>query len=244
MVKLSRKLKQWLLPTLLILFICEVICLPYAIQFTYADRSISPIHSLTYTTNQLSWDNSTDIDNNGIAHLKLFDFEYQNVEVENKEHIVAPGTEGHHSIRLKNQSQKDIDYTVVLYQKNPSNIPVKVQLNNLELSSIDLPKEIQKQDVLTSGKGKLTGGRIQDFDISWIWEFSPSITQDEIDTTLGNHDEAMTLEFMITVEVNGRTLTPDTSDHSFLSGYIALMFISAILLILLVIDRKKQVKEV
>lgn len=64
---LSKRISQWLLPAVLILFILEVLLLPVVLEITYAGREDGPDHILTYTTNSLLWDSATGIDENGVA---------------------------------------------------------------------------------------------------------------------------------------------------------------------------------
>ena len=63
----SKKINQWLLPAVLILFILEIVTLPYMVQLTYAGRSEEAGHVLTYTEGKLTWDSATGIDENGVA---------------------------------------------------------------------------------------------------------------------------------------------------------------------------------
>lgn len=120
------KLRQRLLPAVLILFLLQVLLFPFAVGVTYSDRSQSPDHVLTYTTGALTWDNATGINDEGAAELHLFDAVYDNVESSNGDHVIAPGTEGHHFIRLKNDEKYDISYVAVMYEvKENENLPVK-----------------------------------------------------------------------------------------------------------------------
>lgn len=93
----------WLLPAVLILFLTQVVLFPFAMGFTYAGRNESPHHVLTYTTGSLTWNSATGVDpDTGVAELSLFSDHYQNVQSDNGEKVVAPGTENTNIVRLKN----------------------------------------------------------------------------------------------------------------------------------------------
>ena len=99
------KLREWMFPAVLILFILQVILLPVMIGLTYATRSERPEHILTYTTGRLVWDKDTSVRPDGSAALSFFESLYQNVNAENIEKVLAPGTEKDSIVRLKNNSK-------------------------------------------------------------------------------------------------------------------------------------------
>ena len=100
----SNKKKNWLLPTTLILFILSVITLSLMAVVTYAWRNEDPTHLLTFENEKLTWDENTEVGENGVAHLSFFNTYYQNVNSENGDNVFAPGTEQDTLIRLKNNS--------------------------------------------------------------------------------------------------------------------------------------------
>ena len=67
----TKKLREWLFPAILILFILQVILLPVMIGLTYATRSERPEHILTYTTGRLVWDKDTSVRPDGSAALSF-----------------------------------------------------------------------------------------------------------------------------------------------------------------------------
>lgn len=248
---ISKKISQWLLPTVLILFILEVLTLPLVLEFTYAGRSNGPDHILTYKTGSLVWDSATGIDEHGVAKLSLFDTLYGDTVDGNGDKVVAPGTEGMNILRLKNAGETEISYTAVLYciKTNPA-LPVKVSLQGTKFTdttSYQLPYEISDQDVLRAVTGKLPSGQIQDFDISWLWDYETSEQQNAIDTALGNWDEMdnITVGVYLLVEDGGIIVEPEppkTGDEG-LGMYFTLMGISLVALILLVWDQHNQRKH-
>lgn len=252
MLRFFEKQKYWLLPTLLTFFILLVLCFPFAVNMTYAQRENSPTHSLTYTKGHLKWDSATDINNNGIATLHLFDAQYENVSSLDKRVVVAPGTKGYHFIRLNNKSSNEISYTAVLYKITSSNkLPVQVTLQDGEYentTSTGLPNDIKNKEVVRSVKGTVTQNQRVDFDIMWLWDYEKSETQNLIDTYLGNqsaqnHAEDITVGFYIVIEDQNHSYNPSvpkTGDHSIIGGYSSLMIISMILFIILLFHRKKD----
>ena len=68
MVRLfSEKTSRWLLPLVVVLLVLQVLTLPLMLGFTYAGRSETPDHILTYSENKLTWDSATNIDGNGVG---------------------------------------------------------------------------------------------------------------------------------------------------------------------------------
>jgi hypothetical protein len=106
---ISKRISQWLLPAVLILFILEVLTLPLVLEVTYAGREDGPDHILTYTTGSLLWDSATGIDEYGVARLDLFHAVYDETVDGNGENVVAPGTAGLNILRLKNEAEVVIE---------------------------------------------------------------------------------------------------------------------------------------
>ena len=245
----SKKISQWLFPTVLILFILEVLTLPVVLEITYAGREDGPDHILTYTTNSLVWDEATGIDEHGVAQMSLFDAIYDETVDGNGDKVVAPGTEGFNIIRLKNASPNTITYTAVLYCiKTNDDLPVEVTLQGehfLDTDSYSLPHQVEEENVLRAVAGTLPKDQIQDFDISWLWNFETDEEQNRIDTILGSQDDPdnITVGMYIVVEDNGQIVDPnppDTGDNSHVAMYLTLMVISMIVLLLLLWDRYRE----
>ena len=107
-------------PAILILFILQVMLLPVMIGLTYAVPAERPEHILTYRTGSLVWDKATSVRPDGSAELSFFETLYKNVNADNAERVLAPGTEKDSVIRLKNDTNKEITYTAVLYSLSTS----------------------------------------------------------------------------------------------------------------------------
>ncbi len=254
MFKILAKNRQWLLPTVLILFILEVLTLPLVISITYGGRSESPDRILTYTENKLTWDNGAQIDENGTVQFSLFDEFYQSVKSDNGDDVVAPGTNGKNIVRLHNQVMGEVSYTAVLYRiRSSEDLPVEVSLSGdrfTDTKDYALPEGVSENDVIRAVTGTVSGSERQDFDVDWVWHFEVSDEQDELDTALGNAAAALeadtvTVGMYITV-TDGNVYLPDspqTGDNPMLGMYVALLGISGILLILLWISRRKEKEQ-
>ncbi|MCM1284968.1 MAG: hypothetical protein NC213_03375 [Acetobacter sp.] len=251
-----KKQKGWLLPVVLILFILEVVTFPFVINFTWADRSESPNHILTYTQGNLTWSNTDGVDENGAARLSLFDTVYQNARSDDGSKIIAPGSSSNNIIRLKNSVGKPVHYTAVLYSiKSVEELPVKAYLKGENLADTQnyfLPDGVKSDDIIRAVSGTVGGGMIQDFDIGWNWDYQNSDVQDTIDTYLGNQavDENMdiTIGMYIVVEDGNTYTSPNTgADDAWqqpaeMGAYVSLMCISAVVLIFLIIDKRRDKK--
>lgn len=109
--------KDRLLPAALIMILLTVVLILYTAECTYAGSNDAPDHILTYTTGRLTWDSATDVNaKTGVAELGLFNSIYQNVQSENGDKVVAPGTEGKNIVRLKNDGDYTIRYIAVMYR--------------------------------------------------------------------------------------------------------------------------------
>ena len=185
------------------------------------------------------------------AALDLFDAVYPNVESADGENVVAPGTEGSSIVRLKNSVKGSVKYTAVLYRiRTSENLPVEAGLGlegHTPAESYGLPQGVEESQVIKAVKGSIRGGEIKDFDISWLWDYYESAEQDRLDTLLGIEPEAdrVAVGLYIVVEDNNsytNPTLPQTGDDSRIGMYLTLMGISGVLLILLLIDRRREKK--
>lgn len=276
-----RKANRWLLPSVLILFILEVVTFPFVLGITFADRSETPDLQLNYTPGYLYWDSSSHINpETGAAEM---DFFYTEGAVRNEDgtYTIAPGMGGGSIIRMQNRASGHVEYTAVMYELHTNEnagkkIPINSKLHaenseKLDLDELDedlyLPKDIkdevqiEKEHIVGAVGGRINAGQIQDFDLSWMWDY--------YDTTVtGDTDDLVTVGFYIIVEdfneypddddddeggkrkpnPNGEGIIvypqcPDTSDNSNVEMYLALMGISALLLILLYADRRREQRK-
>ncbi len=207
------RLRHWLAPVALILFILEAALLPYAVGFTYAGRSQTPAHELTYTTGRLTWDSATGVDpDTGVAELSLFSAEYQHVRSDNGDSVVAPGTEALSTTRLISAVDYAIEYVAVLYrEKQEDTLPVAPELRGdgfTDTDSYPLPDGVDASQVVRAVTGTVAARQVQDFDICWQWEYYQSDARDVQDTALGNRaawataDEVMAGLYIVVVEDN------------------------------------------
>lgn len=148
----SSKINRTRLRTaVLILFLLQTLMLPAAIGVTYASRSLKPEHILTYSAGRLVWDAGTDTDSSGAARLRLFDTAYSHVDSGDGAEVVAPGTEGHSLVRLKNDGGSAVTYTAVLYRIRTENVPVQAALEGEGFADTEqyaLPENAARENVL------------------------------------------------------------------------------------------------
>lgn len=187
-----------LLTAALILFLISAALFPFAVGITYSGRSEAPEHVLTYTTGKLTWDSATGIDANGAAEMSLFDAHYQNVDSQNSDSVVAPGTQGNSIVRLHNSVGYSIQYVAVLYQiKDEPQLPVQASLSGVgfaDTQTYPLPDGVTESQVVRAVSGTLGGGQIQDFDILWDWTYFVSDERDVVDTQLGDKAAFLTAD--------------------------------------------------
>ena len=251
----SEKIAGMMLPAMLILFILQVILLPVMIGLTYAVPAERPEHILTYRTGTLVWDKATSVRPDGSAELSFFETLYKNVNADNAEKVLAPGTEKDSVIRLKNDTNKEITYTAVLYSLSTSpdlDIGATLSGNGFsDTSQYMLPESIKEETVIRAVGGRLDSKKMQDFDINWFWNYEDGANIDErdrVDTYLGNKaadgkaDEA-TLGFYLVVHDDGEIVpSPQTGDDTMIGGYVVLMLISGGLCLFLALTRKRREK--
>lgn len=155
-----------------------------------ADGGENASHILTYTPGSLVWDRATGIDENGAAVLSLFADAYQNVLSENGERVVAPGTDGHCTVRLVNEARYGIRYVAVAYRiKAAETLPVEPGFTcegSEGTENYPLPEGVEESQVIRAVTGTLGGGETQDFRLDWLWEYYESDARDELDTALGD----------------------------------------------------------
>lgn len=252
-----RRVRSWLFPVALILFILEMLLFPLVLHATYATGSRSPEHILTYTTGSLRWDSSTRTDENGAAQLSLFETMYDNVNADNAEKVLAPGTASDSVLRLKNDASNPVTYTAVLYAvRSDERLPVSVHLSGDDLTDTarySLPDGVAPSAVIRAVSGELAGGRMQDLAIDWAWTFEDEDereARDLLDTYLGDaaadgHATDFTVGVYVVVEDGGKAVQPpvQTGETSLAGAYLVLLAISGVLLLLLALGRRKKSDE-
>ena len=251
-MNIYEKLREWMFPAILILFILQVILLPVMIGLTYATRSERPEHILTYTTGRLVWDKDTSVRPDGSAALSFFESLYQNVNAENVEKVLAPGTEKDSIVRLKNNSKNSVRYTAVLYSLSTTpDLDIGASLSGdgfSDTSDFTLPDKINKDTVIRAVGGSIAANAMQDFDINWFWSFedaNDTESRDKIDTYLGNKaaDEA-TLGFYLVIHDGGEIVpSPQTGDNTMIGAYVVLLIISGGMSLFLAVFRRRRKKD-
>lgn len=241
--------RKWLTVTLVFLLALEIMTFPYVVGVSFADRSENPNHTLTYTKKKLTWTTTEGVNDQGAAIFGIFDPRYANVESENEDYVVAPGTESGTFIRLLNNSSKEITYYAVMYMmEKPENLPVDAALTGENLkttSDYTLPDGVLREDVVRAVTGTVKSNNKQDFDLSWAWDFYESHAQDVRDTALGDQSAAgdpgtVTIGFYLVVEEEEdytKPSNPKTGDDFNLWLYVAIMALSALALLFLLLER-------
>lgn len=257
----EKRANRWLLPTILVLFILEVITLPLVIILTYAGRAETPQHLLTFRDQRLTWDENTVVHEDGVAELSFFSTYYQNVQSENEDNVFAPGTDLLTTIRLKNDSDDTITYTAFAWMIKDCDIlelygdfKADGSVPAVDYEAL-LPEGVTVEDLIgdKAVTGTVNSKAIQDFDISWEWifergdEIEPGIYEsDPVDTYLGNKaawdtaDDAL-IGFLIIVEGDEPIIpTPPTGANTMLQWGLVLIGISAAVLVFAIISRVKD----
>lgn len=219
------KTNHWLGPVALMMFLLTMVLLPFAAEHTYAGRSESPSHTLTYTPGSLVWDSATNVDPaTGVAELSLFNSSYQNVASENGDKVIAPGTDGKNIIRLKNDASQPITYVAVMYRiKEADTLPVTPALADDDAftptTTYPLPEGVTDEQVVSAVTGTVDADALQDFDITWQWAYYESDARDQTDTALGNKaawasaDEVLAGLYIV-VEEDTTPINPHTPDNN------------------------------
>lgn len=242
--------RKWLTAALVILLVLEVLTFPHVVGISFADRSENPNHTLTYTTGKLVWETANGVNEQGAAIFGIFDPQYANVESENGDYVVAPGTESGTVIRLINNSGKEITYRAVMYMmEKPEDLPVVGALdgeNVTDTNDFSLPEGVAAEAVVRAVSGKVQPKDKQDFDLSWFWEFYTSDMQDMIDTWLGDQAAAgdpgtACIGFYLVVEeeegVPTKPDNPKTGDSFHLWLYVGVMILSGLALAFMLLER-------
>ena len=93
----------------------------------------------------------------GSAALSFFESLYQNVNAENIEKVLAPGTEKDSIVRLKNNSKNSVRYTAVLYSLSTTlDLDIGASLSGdgfSDTSDFTLPDKINKDTVIRAVAG-------------------------------------------------------------------------------------------
>ncbi len=246
-----QKAARRLLPTVLILYICQILLFPLAVDLTLADKGSGADYTLSYTQNKLSWGSVTDTLPDGTVVIDLFSPEYDGtVSSGDGRDLTAPGTADSRTIRVQNHTDGSITYTAAAYIiKGDAALPLIVRVKSsgtaAAAASYPLPAGVTQDQVVQAITGAIGGRQSVELDAAWSWAFEESALQDAIDTRLGisGGSTRVSVGLYIVVEDNNAYVTPDTpstGDGSHIGLYLGLMLISLILLILLLLDRRRE----
>ena len=158
-------------------------------------------------------------------------------------------------IRLKNDTNREITYTAVLYSLSTSpdlDIGASLSGDGFRISPCTrFPKTLRRKRLSVPSEEGLTQKKLQNFDINWFWNYEDGANVDErdrIDTYLGNkaasgNADDVTLGFYIVVRDGGEIGPPSpTGDNTMIGGYVVLMLISGGACLFLVLTRKRREK--
>ena len=244
--------RRRILPALLVLAVLTAVTLPLAFSPAWAAPATAPDRVLTYSINRLTWDSAASIRPDGSAELTLFSANYPNVASNDGANVVAPGTNGHNTVRLKNNVGGTIQYTAVLYAiKSNSAVPVTPALSGSYLTDTtrySLPAGVDKSNVIRAVSGSVRGFGLQDFDIDWLWKYYDTAAQDGADTALATDSgelvpgvmDNITVGLYIVVEDNNTYYYPKTGDDAPLALYAALMTVAVVGAVSAVVVYKKR----
>ena len=244
---------RWVFPTALILFICTALTLPLILVLTYAGNAAKPLHTLELKNQQLVWGSDTDIREDGSADLSLFSAYYDNVNSDNGQRVVAPGTAAEALIKFINKSGDNATYYAYLYgDKTDPDIPVTSDMTcsgAKTVTSYSVPDALKGETIIKVLKGTVTNDTVVDFAIDRNWVFEVDDEHDVTDTYFGDKaafDKAdeVTVGFYLVVEGDDGNITPDpppTGDHA-VKYVLALLVISAVIMVIAFIGRRKEKK--
>ena len=235
--------RRRIIPALLVLVVLTAVTLPLALSPAWAAPAGVPDRVLSYGINRLTWDSAASIRPDGSAELSLFSANYPNVASSDGGKVIAPGTNGHNTIRLKNNSGGMIQYTAVLYAiKSSPAIPVTPTLSGAYLTDTTrylLPAGVDSSNVLRAVSGSVSAFGLQDFDIDWLWNYYVGDAQDGVDTAIGNaaarafdmeigEIDNIVVGLYIVVEDNNTYYYPKTGDAAPVELYAGLMIVAAV----------------
>lgn len=229
-MKQKQKARRGILTVLtVVLLAAAVVTFPYAFDLTWSLPGTDADRTLTYTTGSLTWDSAADIDENGVICLSMFKPDYNSVDAQNGDKVVAPGTEKNTGIRLLNSASGAVSYTAVLYRLDTTEVPVTASLSGANaVGSYALPKGVSADQVINAVGGTLKGGSVELLDIDWQWQFSVDVETDAKDTGLGNKSVPDEVKYGLYVVVtdNNSYYSPKTGDSSNMMLWFVLLLVS------------------
>lgn len=198
----------------------------------------------------------------GETDVEIFKISYQNgsgkvtVASGNGEKVIAPGTENTYEFALENTGNVALDYTVTMEawfgtKGDPEaiRIPVLARVTDYKGNYL-LGTAEAKADVLglndVKQSASLGVSKVAPYTLEWEWPFE---TDDAYDTWLGNlaaqgEDITLTIKIMTTAtysaDPDNDDGIPKTGDDSQILVFGTLMSVSAVLLLILLLPKRKQ----
>ncbi len=249
---MSKQLSKRLLRLTAVLVLLEVLTFPIVVKLTFAGRSEGTDRILTYSPGKLVWDDDKKILSDGTAVLSLFDSDYTNVKADNGDLLIAPGTGGESIVRLKNEAGYTVEYTAICYSiESPKLSGMTVTLESEGATEIEPGnelKDIPESKIIRALSGTVAAGQIQDFDVGFEWNYEINHAIDEDDTDLGDasaigKSDDITIGIIVYItdmNYGGGDIGPATGDHIPFTLYIILTIVSAVFLIFLIIERRRN----
>lgn len=221
---------------------------------TQAATEDTAIPSLIVYDDQQVWSTKTEIE--------LFRMEYENGEEkvtvlsDNKENLIAPGTENSYTFRLKNTGNVSLNYSVMMkayISDNVTHIPVEVRMRDFNgnycIGDEDSYAPVLELDGLQD-HNTLAAGHYAYYTLEWLWPYEWG--NDEYDTYLGNL--AVGEPVTLTIEIHTLStmcddpnhpggLMPSTGDEFQPVLWITLAVVAAAGIVLLVVVDRRQRRE-
>ena len=194
------------------------------------------------------------------TQVEIFRVSYENgeqvvtVNSDNKDKVIAPGTENSYTFKLKNTGNVALDYTVeVDAYFTPADvvIPVTGRINRYDGKWLAGDNDnFAEVSVLNNAADNATlgAGNYTYYTLDWVWPFERG--DDEYDTFLGNLATEQDLEFTIVIKTtatanvdaddDGGITPPTTGDIFNVSFWLFIAAASLILMIILFIIQRKN----
>ncbi len=103
----------------------------------------------------------------------------------NKNSIIAPGTSGAFNLKIENESEVNIKYSIEFTEDNTSRIPIEYSVNGVDYFDVE-----GLTNALNTRAENIAIGGLETIEVSWRWAYESDGTNsygqtDETDTALG-----------------------------------------------------------
>ena len=207
------------------------------------------------------WSTHTDVEIFKIAYDNNGDLVYTVNSFNNKDKVIAPGTENTYWFTLKNDNSIALDYKLYVdayFQNTDYIIPVEAKMFDYTgtylCGSADEWRPVLELDPIET-TGVLGAGKIADYTLQWQWPFERTDgdgldANDEFDTMLGNlaaDGESLELHIIIYTEAEcdeepdttGGENPPQTGEFEYIPVLAVVAVLALVLIIVLAVGRKK-----